>query len=181
MNSSGSWAYLFGGFVVTVIAIPVFIIACPFITPARPLVPVSVTLTFVREAERPSRRGAGGGQADPKLSTGSWARRPPDGPSQRDFIPSPMYMTPFSFLGTPVRSPLALPVLPGNLRIFTVRLVSAHITLRDIASVSGRGIRDFVRWLHQKWVQKHLRSDRERRRSGVTAGVSHCDDPAPAT
>ena len=45
MNSSGSWAYLFGGFVVTVIAIPVLIIALLLMLPARVLVAVKRTLS----------------------------------------------------------------------------------------------------------------------------------------
>ena len=45
MNGLGFWAYLFGGFVVTAIAIPVLIIAVLVMIPARALVAVKRTLS----------------------------------------------------------------------------------------------------------------------------------------
>ncbi|MCH7734609.1 MAG: hypothetical protein IH961_05280 [Chloroflexi bacterium] len=45
MNNPGFWGYLFGGFVVTVIAIPVLIIAVLIMIPARAVVAVKRTLS----------------------------------------------------------------------------------------------------------------------------------------
>ncbi len=44
MNSLGFWGYLAGGFVVTVIAIPVLVIAVLVMIPARALVAIKRTL-----------------------------------------------------------------------------------------------------------------------------------------
>ena len=45
MNSLGFWGYLFGGFVVTAIAIPVLIIAVLIMIPARAVVAVKRTFS----------------------------------------------------------------------------------------------------------------------------------------
>ncbi len=50
MSSLGFWGYLFGGFVVTVIVIPLLIIALLVMIPARALVAVKRTLSQARRA-----------------------------------------------------------------------------------------------------------------------------------
>jgi hypothetical protein len=45
MSSPGFWGYLFGGFVITVIAIPVLVIAVLMMIPARALVAIKRTLS----------------------------------------------------------------------------------------------------------------------------------------